>query len=116
MTHPGSRPQITQQQPNARRTTKHHNRDHEHPPGTPYHPGSLRPLPDMETCPVKGDGLAPTCSMSGQESADSVQPGDRGAIGGAAERFEGVVPGGAEELVQLVGEGLRVAGSDRQGT
>lgn len=49
------------------------------------------------------------------DSADSVKPGDRGAVGGAAERFESVVPGGAEELLELMGEGLRVASSGRQG-
>lgn len=49
------------------------------------------------------------------DSADSVKPGDRSAVGSAAERFEGVVPRSAEELIELMGEGLRVASSGRQG-
>ena len=49
-----------------------------------------------------------------QWSAYAVKPGDWGAVGGAAEGFQSVIPGGAEELVESVGEGLCVASGGGQ--
>src|SRR3712207_34807 len=47
-------------------------------------------------------------------SADAMQPGHRGAVGSAAEGLQRIIPGGTEQLVELMCEGLRVAGRGRQ--
>jgi hypothetical protein len=82
------------------------------PAGTDPHPGN-HPLVAVASG-VPGRRSPPPPSPIGPGSAHAMQPGHRGAVGGAAERFQCVVPARAEELVKLVGKGLRVAGSGGQ--
>ncbi len=88
-------PQDAQQHPGAHRAGEHYdNHDKQSSPGSgdmQRHRGRLRDV-----------------------SAHAVQPGHGSAVAGAAEGFQGVVPGRAENLVELMGKGLRVAGSGGQ--